>query len=164
MAAPISNFEFFIEISQGLLRTAQGLVRTCEISENRVNPCPPKRIATVLGILELSCQGLGILELSWQGLKYTGKSSVSTGTMYPWQILFQILLRSIIIRRSYLITMDENLRYKKPLYLRYKRQRLNRKAHFTQQRLFLLVSIIKMLQHGLITDSGLRNSDENPTK
>ena len=28
----------------------------------------------VLGILELSCQGLGILELSWQGFKSTGVS------------------------------------------------------------------------------------------
>ena len=36
--------------------------------------------------------------------------------------------------------------YKKTLYLRYKQPRLNLKAHFTQQRLFLLIFIIKMLK------------------
>ena len=42
--------------------------------------------------------------------------------------------------------MDKILGLEKTLYLRYKQLRLNLKAHFTQQRLFLLVFIIKMLK------------------
>ena len=42
--------------------------------------------------------------------------------------------------------MDKILRLYKTLYLWYKQPRLNLKAHFTQQRLFLLVFIIKMLK------------------
>ena len=46
---PICNVEFFIEISQGLLRTAPGLVGIFrELGKS----------SAVLGNLELSCQGL----------------------------------------------------------------------------------------------------------
>ena len=97
MAAPICNFEFFIEISQGLLRTAPGLVRTCEIFENWGNP---KSLA-VLRILELSCQEFGILELSWQGLKSTGVSVRASALWFLLGVkvrqLFNYLYHSLMI-------------------------------------------------------------------
>ena len=71
--------------------------------------------------------------------------------------------------------MDKIARLLKVLYLRYKQPTLNLKVLFTQQRLFLLVFIIKMLQPAekinivskivrkiTITYSGFQNSDENP--
>ena len=42
--------------------------------------------------------------------------------------------------------MDKHLGLQKTLYFRFKQPKLNLQAHFTQQQLFLLVFIIKMLQ------------------
>ena len=72
---------------------------------------------------------------------------VLTTSLQPWipcQDFYKDLTKTI--PRSYLIPMDKIQNYKKTLYLRYKQPRLNLKAHFNQQRLFLLVFIIKMLQ------------------
>ena len=57
--------------------------------------------------------------------------------------MFSSLLKRIVSYHD-----GQNFKVIKTLYLRYKQPRLNLKAHFTQQRLFLLVFIIKMLQPG----------------
>ena len=68
MAAPICNFEFFIEISQGMLRTAPGLVRTCEVFENWGNPWQSLESYSypVKDLESLSCPGKDLSPLECQ--------------------------------------------------------------------------------------------------
>ena len=58
MAALSCNFEFFIQISQGLLWTATGLVRSCETFENWGNPWQ--------SLESLSCPGKDLSPLECQ--------------------------------------------------------------------------------------------------
>ena len=71
MAAPFCNFEFFMEISQVLLRPAPGLVRTCEIFENWGNP--------------------------WQSLEYLSYPVKSTGVSVRVVVL-KIVLNTMVIK------------------------------------------------------------------
>ena len=65
---PLCNFEFFIEVSQGLLRTAPGLVRTCEIFENWGNPWQSLESLSypVKDLESLSCPGKNLSPLECQ--------------------------------------------------------------------------------------------------
>ena len=65
---PLCNFEFFIEVSQGLLRTAPGLVRTCEIFENWGNPWQSLESLSypVKDLESLSCPGKDLSPLECQ--------------------------------------------------------------------------------------------------